>query len=370
MCTTGHNQAPSDDVSPVRQPTNTQLTTTVDGFPPKHPNPQTRNAEMSKCAQRSASLASLGTRPICRQFSCSRRLSRARDPRIRDIGRQIEDDYAAIRKHYATPKHPIVLAHGLLGFSELHVPPFPRIHYWHGIREALTAQGATVVAASVPPSSSIADRASRLADEITRSGVDAAAGVNIVAHSMGGLDARWMIAHTLRQRGLPVRVASLTTVSSPHRGSPFADYVLRAEAGPLYLPRVYGVLERAGLETSAFAQLTTAYMRREFNPATPDDPAVRYFSYGAVADPPPLLSPFRVPGRIVGAAEGANDGLVSVQSARWGAYQGTLVGVNHLDLINWPNRLRWVVRGWMGRRRFNAVAFYLGIADMLAREGL
>ncbi|EFY87012.1 triacylglycerol lipase, putative [Metarhizium acridum CQMa 102] len=245
---------------------------------------------MSKCAQRSASLAFLGTRPIRRPFSCSPRLPRARDPRIRDIGRQIEDDYAAIRQHYATPKYPIVLAHGLLGFSELHVPPFPRIHYWHGIREALTAQGATVVATSVPPSSSIADRAARLADEIARSGVDAAAGVNVVAHSMGGLDARWMIARTLKQSGIPVRVASLTTISSPHRGSPFADYVLRAEAGLLYLPRAYRVLERAGLETRAFAQLTTSYMRDEFNPAAPDDPAVRYFSYGAVAGPAPLLS--------------------------------------------------------------------------------
>ena len=45
--------------------------------------------------------------------------------------------------------------------------------------------------------------------------------------------------------------------------------------------------------------------------------------------------------------------------------------VNHLDLINWSNNFAWTVKGWMGvERRFNAVAFYLGIADMLAKEGL
>ncbi|TWU71176.1 hypothetical protein ED733_000537 [Metarhizium rileyi] len=335
---------------------------------PKH------NVEMRKCAQRSASLASLHTRQFPRRhFTSSRHAHRARDPRIRDIGRQIEDDYAALRQHYATPRHPIVLAHGLLGFSELHLPPLPRIQYWHGIREALTAQGAAVITTTVPPSSSIAERAAKLADDIARAGVDASAGVNVIAHSMGGLDARWMISQVLKQRaGTPaVKVASLTTISTPHHGSPFADYVLHASSGILYLPRLYRLLEHAGLSTGAFAQLTTSYMEDEFNPAAQDDPDVRYFSYGAVMAPPPLLSPFRIPKRIIDEAEGVNDGLVSVQSARWGAYQGTLVGVNHLDLINWPNRVRWMVRGWMGvRKRFNAVAFYLGVADMLAREGL
>jgi triacylglycerol lipase len=216
----------------------------------------------------------------------------------------------------------------------------------------------------VPPSSSIAERAAKLAADIAQAGVDPGA-ANVVAHSMGGLDARWMISR------LGVRVASLTTVSTPHHGSPFADYVMHSSSGILYLPRLYRVLERAGLSTGAFAQLTTSYMRDEFNPVVRDDPGVRYFSYGAMMDAPPLLSPFRIPKRIIDGVEGVNDGLVSVQSARWGAYQGTLVGVNHLDLINWPNRVRWMVRGWMGvRQRFNAVAFYLGIADMLAREGL
>jgi len=33
--------------------------------------------------------------------------------------------------------------------------------------------------------------------------------------------------------------------------------------------------------------------------------------------------------------------LDSVPSSQWGDYKGTLIGVSHLDLINWTNRLKW-----------------------------
>lgn len=113
-------------------------------------------------------------------------------------------------------------------------------------------------------------------------------------------------------------------------------------------------------------------MRDTFNPAHPDAPDTRYFSYGAATDVPGLLSPFRASWHVVDAAEGPNDGLVSVESSRWGDYRGTLRDVSHLDLINWTNRAKWEVRRvWTGQKRtFNAVALYLDIADMLAKEGL
>jgi triacylglycerol lipase len=208
----------------------------------------------------------------------------------------------------------------------------------------------------------------------------------------------------LRPKGVDVR--SLVTVATPHRGSAFADYVLgglyrkkpesakdvnkkgQPQEGKIIeleaaeketeklgwwdLRNLYGAMERMGLGTDAFAQLTREHMCANFNPTVPDAESVRYFSYGAaLTGPPPLMSPFRLPHRIISDEEGPNDGLVSVESSRWGVYKGTLVGVSHLDLINWSNRLRWTVRQWMGMRKgFNAVAFYLDIADMLAKEGL
>lgn len=80
-----------------------------------------------------------------------------------------------------TPNHPIILAHGLLGFDELRLagPFLPGVQYWRGIKEALSMKGVEVITATVPPSASIEMRAEVLAETIT----SAARGreVNIVA---------------------------------------------------------------------------------------------------------------------------------------------------------------------------------------------
>ena len=82
----------------------------------------------------------------------------------------------------ATPKHPIVLAHGLFGFDELRLagPYLPGVQYWRGIKEALSMKGVEVIAATVPPSGSIEARAEDLARDIAV----AARGkeVNIIAY--------------------------------------------------------------------------------------------------------------------------------------------------------------------------------------------
>src|SRR5580658_8847759 len=48
--------------------------------------------------------------------------------------------------------------------------------------------------------------------------------VHIIAHSMGGLDARCLLAQNLA--GLAGRVVSLSTISTPHHGSPVADMLV------------------------------------------------------------------------------------------------------------------------------------------------
>ena len=72
---------------------------------------------------------------------------------------------------------------------------------------------------------------------------------------------------------------------------------------------------------------------------------------------------------IVLEKEGPNDGLVSVSSARWGTYLGTLTDVNHLDLVGWVNPARYKWAELRGKAiKFKAATFYLGAADLLARE--
>ena len=202
----------------------------------------------------------------------------------------------------------------------------------------MRANGMEVITTSVPASASIEERAAKLGQDISAKANGKR--VNLIAHSMGGLDARYMVS---RLRPENVDVLSLTTVASPHRGSSFADFCLD-EIGAARIPRIYRAFESMGFGTGAFIQLTQKYMKEEFNPKTPDAPEVRYFSYGATIQPN-LWSVFRMSHSVVERLEGPNDGLVSVESARWGMYQGTLVDVSHLDLINWTNRLRW----WIGR---------------------
>ena len=116
-----------------------------------------------------------------------------------------------------------MLAHGLLGFAELKLAwgYLPGLEYWFGIREALENQGIRVLTTAVPPTATIEERAQELAAQIA----DMAGGesVNIIAHSMGGLDARYMIS---RLQPASVTVKSLVTISTPHHGSKFADFLL------------------------------------------------------------------------------------------------------------------------------------------------
>ncbi|KAH0837479.1 hypothetical protein AYO21_08922 [Fonsecaea monophora] len=301
---------------------------------------------------------------------------------LADTGRLIVSDYACLRAHYMTPKYPIVLAHGLMGFDELRLAGdlLPGISYWRGIKEAFQARGVQCITTTVPRTASIAERAEVLMDQIANrlpaaatggqgeDGNDGGREVNIIAHSMGGLDARYMISRLCPPPSL-FRVRSLTTVATPHRGSSTADMLIR-DIGPDLLPRLYQLLGRMNIDSGAFAQLTTRYVTEHFNPRTPNDPSVKYLSYGASATPH-LLSVFRLSHDLMDVLEGPNDGLVSVRSAKWGEYKGTLAGVTHLDLINWTNRLKKMAsRVGLVEEKFNAVAFYLAVAEELAKQGL
>ena len=108
------------------------------------------------------------------------------------------------------PTLPVVLAHGYLGFSSL-----GPLHYFNKVQSVLESAGATVFTPIVSPKQSLADRSAQLAAEIKRK--HNSQKVHVIAHSMGGLDARILI----QQRN--PNIASLTTLGTPFRGTLAAD---------------------------------------------------------------------------------------------------------------------------------------------------
>jgi triacylglycerol lipase len=242
----------------------------------------------------------------------------------------------AVPDHVPKLSAPVVLAHGLCGFDRICVARRPVKEYFPGIRQKLEAAGNRVLATRVSPTAGIAARAAQLRAFIRREVGDAP--VHLIGHSMGGLDARFMISRL----GMDRQVLSLTTVGTPHRGTAFADWGVRRLAR-LLCP----LLRAAGVPDDAFFDLTTAACRR-FNEDVPDAPGVRYFSVAGVCEQPWLGPEYRLPARIVREAEGPNDGLVSVASAAWGERTDVWDG-DHLNIVNWPNRRMRRAGAWRDR---------------------
>lgn len=180
-------------------------------------------------------------------------------------------------------------------------------------------------------------RARALADYLGTLGVDR---IDLIAHSMGGLDSRYLIHHLDSGQ----RIRSLTTVATPHRGSPLAQWTLEKN-GPLYA--LLRRIARPGVHD------LTPQACAHFNAEIPDRPDVRYCSYAGMrpaSEMPLVLRPWT---RAMEQSDGDNDSQVPLSSACWGEFQGTL-RADHLELAGWS-------LGWPNQhkvRPFNHFGFY------------
>lgn len=283
---------------------------------------------------------------------------------------------------------PIVLAHGFDASSDNFRWGFYRIP------DALRADGHTVYAADVPPYAGVPVRASFLAEAVDKVLEETGAEqVNLIAHSMGGMDSRYLIS----SMGYGDRVASLTTISTPHRGSAVADFVLSFLPGIFdakvnALARLWG---RTYSEVSEDADVREALkgISKEhapaFNAANPDDERVYYQSWAGVSSVRGLpntrreaeacgdldlrhpgtadrmhfsLSPL-APVTAGGLDLTPNDGMVTVESAKWGHFRGC-IPADHMDEVNQPKH-----DGPDEDTGFDALRFYRTIAAELADQG-
>jgi triacylglycerol lipase len=220
-----------------------------------------------------------------------------------------------------------------------------RSEYFRGVREQLEANGHRVYVTRVSAFAGVRHRAEQLAEQLAAIEDKK---VNIIAHSMGGLDARYAISRL----GLAERVASLTTIGTPHYGTPLADTSLIMRELPLL-----GRALLLGLGLDGIHDLTTTQMAA-FNASVPDAHRVRYASYsgwvsGGIGDVHALLAPGFT---YLTRRTGDNDGMVPAASQRWGEVLGD-VNADH-----------WAQIGWS--RGLDAKTFYAALARLLARSGL
>ncbi len=259
-------------------------------------------------------------------------------------------------------RYPIILAHGIFPFDRLLHPfaamdnhPDDRFHYFRKIRSHLVACGFTVFHSRVSWGGSLEKRAADLREQLVKltSGFTLWPRVHIIAHSMGGLDARWMI---YRYR-MEDRVISLTTIGTPHHGSPYADICLRS------IGRLIQIAMRVGLDLSGARDLTLEACA-ERNRLISDFEEQNGVTYRTIAGTQPLeriFAPLKPSWRAISRLEGKNDGLVSVPSASWKEkYLTEVIDADHLNQIGWwdPNEIGYSE----GRESFEA-----GIRDTYLR---
>lgn len=249
-------------------------------------------------------------------------------------------------------RYPLLLIHGLNCRDDW------IFSYWGRVTEILRAHGAAVFLSGQDAWGGVPGNARTLLrrgeDILAEAGCEK---LNLIAHSKGGLEARYLIS-TL---GFPA--ASLTTICTPHRGSRAAAEWLKRErvcraAGPALTGFWRARGDRDPDFFAAVSALTPEAMER-FNRENPDSPLVYYQSWGARLDHP-VWDPMDRLQLWLTKADAPTDGLVSPDSAVWGRYRGTLEGISHQDCVG-------------GRRRkrsgFDAGEFYIRLVRELAELG-
>jgi triacylglycerol lipase len=224
------------------------------------------------------------------------------------------------------PRYPVFLVHGI-GFRSHSAGN--GTEYWGGVTPTLDKLGVPWFASDQQAFGLIEENAETLKRDILawlaiHPGYDK---VNIIAHSRGGLEARYLVSRL----DMADKVASITMLSTPNRGSTLTNKVY-AFIGSERSLAAWGTDAFATLQGDVNPQSYRAGRQLlpesmdEFNQAVPDASGVFYQSYaGRISKsyPNPFLA---ISCQIIEKAEGENDGMVSVESAKWGLFRGFPMG--------------------------------------------
>jgi triacylglycerol lipase len=233
-------------------------------------------------------------------------------------------------------KYPVVLVHGIYAHDRGKPEKF-----WGRIPQELEKCGIKVYFGNTDAWGGYDSNAKLLHDTIEHILQETnSKKVNIIAHSKGGLDSRYFIW----KYHYGNKVASLTTVSTPHHGAEIADLVFNQKIihsrgtkkaltifGELYgdsNPDLYGVNY----------QLTTDYMKK-FNENVIMDRRVYYQSVYSVMDNSFDDLMFYYSHQYIKKISGDNDGLVSEYSAKWGDNVIKIAGgISHAEIVDFNKK--------------------------------
>jgi triacylglycerol esterase/lipase EstA (alpha/beta hydrolase family) len=269
-----------------------------------------------------------------------------------------------------TTRFPVLLVHGWTGFEAI-----GPLTYFYKVVVTLEQLGYPLSVAVLDPYNHTTVRSAQLAEQIDETLVEwRARKVDLLGHSQGGIDSRAAVS----MHGRGDVVSAVLTIASPHRGTYLTDVALGLAPGPaedlvgalLNFVGAVGSQQKSDAKAS-FYSLSEQYMQGEFNPQNPDDPRVKYISYtGRTCDSLAFLDPenncqdlcdplIAWAYRMLKETRGANDGLVTVESAKWGEYRGEMIA-DHIDEVG-------QIAG-ITDLKFDHLAFYRDRARDLAAE--
>lgn len=253
---------------------------------------------------------------------------------------------------YAKTKYPIVLAHGMAGFDAL----FGVYEYWYGIPNALRDKGATVFVTNVSQFNSSEARGEQLLAQVLNiRAITGKSKVNLIGHSHGGADIRYVCGVR------PDVCASATAVGSPVKGAALADFLRDNISGGSFsesvlaffansLGTVLGLLTGSVDPQNALAAIDSLGSEgsAEFNASYPAGVpssscgegaskvnGVRYYSWSGTGI---FTNAFDVSDLAMGLTSlvypESNDGLVGRCSSHLGDVIRDNYYMNHLDEVN------------------------------------
>lgn len=228
-------------------------------------------------------------------------------------------------------KYPILLIHGM-GFRD-----HKRINYWGRIPKELEKLGCKIFYGYQDSNADIETNGQTIVSRIDKILEDTGSEkVNIIAHSKGGLDSRYAIS-TLQAGN---KVASLTTISTPHNGSKTLDKLMKfpkslIKFGSFSANCWFRLLGDKQPNTYEVLQSFTTKAAESFNLNNPDCEGVYYQSY-AFAMKNPFSDIFMwFPNLIVRIIEGENDGLLTPEAVKWSNFKGVYYGVGNRGISHY-----------------------------------